>query len=295
VLRNKRKASIQIVEPDSMAKKTAKRRRRQMDEDAEHTLIFVDMLGFAALTKSNPTRLVRNGPDECGFSGSSTSPLQTQFNRFHRTLESCIVEQRLSGGVQAMLYSDCAYLDAGNSVRAGLIATELMRKFLRERVPVRMGMGRGTFYAFNFSTDLSDSTTVTRSLFAGTAVVHAYAAERSGGKGMRVFVHPSLGPERHLIEQRVKMLTLPRPNDAATWELDYLYETRPAQEQPPADKSDLELFEAVASMKDPKAEIKVRRQYIETHKALNQMRRANSRKPFDPRRLKSKFRELGSF
>ena len=264
-----------------------------MDEDSEHTLIFVDMLGFAALTKSNPTRLDHHGPNEYGFSGSFTSPLQTQFSRFHRILGSCVLEQRFSGGVQAMLYSDCAYLDTGNSVRAGLIATDLMRQFLLERVPVRMGIGRGTFYAFGFSIDVSDSTTVSRSLFAGTAVVCAYAAERSGGKGMRIFVHPSLGPERNLIERSVKMLPLPKPNDDATWELDYLYEKTPAHNQPSADESDLKLFEAVASMKDPKAIVKVRRQYIETHKALNRMRRANSRKPVDPRQLKSTFRASG--
>lgn len=266
-----------------------------MGEQVEHTLIFVDMLGFASLTKNNPTRLVYYGPDEHGLSGSFTSPLQTQFNRFHRILESCIVEERVSGGMQAMLFSDCAYLDLGSSLRSGLVATGLMRQFVRQRVPVRMGIGRGTFYAFSFSTDLSDSTTTTRSLFAGTAVVHAYAAEQSGGKGMRIFVHPSLGPERRSIELRVRMLSLAKPHEDATWELDYLYETRPAQEQPPAAESDLELFEAVASMKNPKDRMKVRRQYIETHKALNQMRRINNRKLVNLRRLKSSFRELGSF
>ncbi len=112
---------------------------------------------------------------------------------------------------------------------------------------------------------------------------------------MRVFVHPSLEPERDLIEQGAKMLTLPKPHDDAKWELDFLYKTRPAQDQPPADESDLELFKAVASMKDPKAKMKIRRQYIETHKAMNQMRLTNSRKPVNPRRWKSTFRELGSF
>jgi hypothetical protein len=266
-----------------------------MDEDAEHTLIFVDMLGFAGLTKSNPTRLVHHGPDEYGFSASSTSPLQTQFNRFHRILESCIVEQRLSGGMQAMLYSDCAYLDTGNSVRAGLIATELMRKFLLERVPVRMGIGRGTFYAFGFSIDVSDSTIVTRSLFAGTAVIHAYAAERSGGKGMRIFVHPSLETERQLIERSVRIVPLAKPNEGARWELNYLYETRPPAQRPPADESDMELFELVKSMDDPRADVKVRRHYVETHEALNRMRQAYGRNPIDLRRLKSEFRELGTF
>ena len=194
-----------------------------------------------------------------------------------------------------MLYSDCAYLDAGNSVRSALIAIELMRNFLRERVPVRMGIGRGTFYAFGFSIDVSDSTTVARSLFAGTAVIHAHAAERSGGKGMRIFMHPSLETERHLIERSVRIVPLPKPNVGARWELNYLYETRPAAQQPPGDESDLELFEAVKSMKDPKADMKVRRQYIETHKALNRMRQTYSRNPIKPRDLKSEFRELGSF
>jgi len=170
-----------------------------------------------------------------------------------------------------------------------------MRQFQGERVPVRMGIGRGTFYAFGFSTDISGSTTISRSQFAGTAVINAYAAECSGGKGMRVFVHPSLEPEQHLIEQRVKMLRLPKPHDNATWELDYLFETRPAQAQPPADESDKELFEAVASMNDPKAEVKVHRQYVETYKALNRMRQKNSRKLVNLRRLKSTFRDLGSF
>ncbi len=266
-----------------------------MDEDAEHTLIFVDMLGFVGLTKSNPTRLVHRGPDEYGFSGSSTSPLQTQFNRFHTILESCISEQRLCGGMQAMLYSDCAYLDVGNSVRAAQIATELMRKFLLQRVPVRMGMGRGTFYSFGFSIDVSDPTTVTRSLFAGTAVIHAHSAERCGGKGMRIFVHPSVQPERHKIEQSIKILQLPKQNENAAWELNYLCETRLTHQQVPVDKSDLELFEAVKSMKDPKAEIKIRRHYIETHRALNRMRRAHGRKYVDPGRLKSTHRALGSF
>jgi ribosomal protein L34 len=266
-----------------------------MDEDAEHTLIYVDMLGFAALTERHPIRLVSYGPDEHGYTGTSTSPLQTQYNRFHHILESCISEQRHSAGMQAMLYSDCAYLDAGNSVRSALIAVDLMQKFLRGRVPARMGIGRGTFYAFGFSIDVSDSTSVTRSLFAGTAVIHAHAAERSGGKGMRIFVHPSLGPERHLIDQSIKMLPLPKPNSDAAWELSYLYKSGPAQNQPPVDESDLELFEAVKSMKDPKAAVKVRRQHIETHKALNRMRRASGRKIINLRRLKSMFREPGTF
>jgi hypothetical protein len=282
------------VNPNSARKKGAKEERRQMDEDAEHSLIFADMLGFADLVKKNPTRMVNYGPDERGFSGSSTSPLQMQFNRFHRILGSCILEQRFQGGMQAMLFSDCAYLDAGNSLRAALVATDLMREFLLGGVPVRMGVGRGTFYAFCFSTELSDPTVISRCLFAGTAVICAYAAERSGGKGMRIFLHPSLEPERRSIESRVGMLDLPQPNDDANRELDYLYERRPAMQQPQADESDLRLFEAIKSMDDPAAEGRVRCQYAETYGALNRMRLANGRKLVDLGQLKSTFRPVGS-
>jgi hypothetical protein len=55
----------------------------------------------------------------------------------------------------------------------------------------------------------------------------------------------------------------------ATWELDFLHERRPAQQEPSADEADRELFEAVMEMKDPTAPMKVRRHYTETIKALN--------------------------
>ncbi len=53
--------------------------------------------------------------------------------------------------------------------------------------------------------------------------------------------------------------------------------------------ADLELLEAVAEMKDPAAPMRVRRQYVETFKALNRMRQANG-KPWiniRPRKLRA--------
>lgn len=102
----------------------------------------------------------------------------------------CVQRQRLYGGITAMLFSDCAFLNPGGSLRAALIATDLMREFIKAGVPVRMGIGKGTFYPFGYSTDTgADSMLVSKSRFLGTAVVRAHAAERCGGKGMRIFVH----------------------------------------------------------------------------------------------------------
>lgn len=252
-----------------------------MNEDVEQTLIFVDMLGFANLTEEFPMRVIQHPTDEMGYQSSSTSEMSNRFNRFSRVLDASVFENGLHGGVKAMLFSDCAFLEFGNWIRAALAATALIRDFVKARVPVRMGVGRGTFYPFKFSTEVSGATVVARSLFVGTAVVRAHAAEQCGGKGIRIFVHPSVSAEIPSIQQRLKVIALRKPFKNTSWELDYLPDRRPAKERASEEAADRELFEAVAEMKDPAAPIRVRRQYTETVNALNQMRQANGKTPIN--------------
>jgi hypothetical protein len=175
-----------------------------------------------------------------------------------------------------MLFSDCAFLDLGSSLLAGLVATELMRDFVTWKVPVRMGIGRGTFYPFKFSTDITGKTVVTRSLFAGTAVVRAHYAERCGGKGLRIFVHPSVEPEVAVIQARIKTMRLAEAYENAIWELDFLHENRPVHEEPLVEEADRKLFEAVREMMEL-APVAERRHYTDTIEAMNRMRKANGR------------------
>jgi len=126
----------------------------------------------------------------------------------------------MHGDLKAMLFSDCAFLEFGNSIRTALVATALIRDFVKARVPVRMGIGRGTFYPFKFSTEVSGATVLARSLFVGTAVVRAHAAEQCGGKGIRIFVHPSVRADIPSIQQRIKVLALGKPYKDASWELE---------------------------------------------------------------------------
>jgi hypothetical protein len=254
-----------------------------MDENDERTLIFVDMLGFANLTEKFRLRVIQHPPDEMGYNHSSTSEMSNQFHRFTRVLGTTVFENKFYGELRAMLFSDCAFLDFGNSIRAALAATALMRDFVKERVPVRMGIGRGTFYPFEFSTEVSRATTVARALFVGTAVVRAHSAEQCGGKGLRIFVHPLVEPEIPSIQRRIKVMALAKTFKNASWELDYLPEGGPANDAPLEEAADRELFEAVAEMKDPSAPMRVRRHYVETLKALNRMRRANSKPPINIR------------
>jgi hypothetical protein len=80
-------------------------------------------------------------------------------------------------------------------------------------------------------------------------------------------------------------MALLRPNKDAAWELDFLHESRPAQQKPSAEEADRSLFEAVLEMKEKysTAPMAVRRHYIETIKAMNRMREKNSRPPISVR------------
>ena len=130
--------------------------------------------------------------------------------------------------------------------------------------------------------------------FIGTAVVYAHAAEQCGGKGMRIFVHPSAAPRLQAINTRIRILSLPKPYKTAACELDYLYEERPAQAKVSADDSDSKLFDATLQMKEQFDSLKIRKQYTETLKALNRMRSANGRRAVNIR-PKSAVRRPHSF
>jgi len=241
------------------------------DEDIEQTLLFVDMLGAAALTEKFPKRLADSGPDEAGFYHTWSTDAPNQFNRFTRVLDIAIQECQRYHPVRAMLFSDCAFLEVGNPVLMAMTAPKLMREFILSKVPVRMGIGKGTFYPFKFSTDITDSTIVTRSLFMGTAVVRAHRAERCGGKGMRIFVHPLV--ETEFVSRNVALVNQYEHSKA---ELDFLHEARPAQQTPSAEQDDHKLFDAIIEMKEaaPEGEQK---HYLDTLDAMNRMRRKNSR------------------
>jgi len=259
---------------ESMEGWNARRIKRiKMNEDADYTLLHVDMMGFAALTEEYPYRLVHSNDGR--FHGTSTSKTSEKFMMFQRILDTTIFNYGLKGPVRAMLFSDCAFLEFGNSLLCSLVATELMRDLLIKRIPVRMGIGRGTFYLTKFSTDFADSI-VNRSLFFGTAVVRAHAAERCSEPGFRIFVHSSIEPDLGLIRNRLKVLDITQC-EQTHWELDFLYEQRNAQETPSADEKDRELFAAIAEMNVPTIPERPRRHYPATISAMNRMRTANGR------------------
>jgi hypothetical protein len=255
-------------------------------EDQPRTLIFVDILGFGAITNEYQVRVRHSRDESSGFSGSSTTEMQGQINRFNNVLDKCIFDETVNGGIQAMLFSDCAFLVFDNSLRAAVVAAILMRSFIKKGVPVRMGLGKGTFYDIEYSTRTDGGTvTISKSRFIGTAVVHARDAEHCGGKGMRIFLNESVEEDLLLIRKRIKTISLVKPLKGVRWELDYLYESRPMAEEQKLEADDRDLFEKVARLKNPDWTRDVQRHYAETLCAMNRMRKANSRKLLNLRKL----------
>src|SRR5258708_38007629 len=100
------------------------------DEDTEQTLLFVDMLGAAALTEKFPRRLADSGPDEAGFYPTWTTDAPNQFNLFTRVLDVVVQECQYYHPVRAMMFSDCAFLEFCNPVILDMMAPKLMRDLI---------------------------------------------------------------------------------------------------------------------------------------------------------------------
>jgi hypothetical protein len=153
-----------------------------------------------------------------------------------------------------------------------------MRKFIKNLLPVRMGIGKGTFYDIEYLTTTNGKLITSKSRFMGTAVTCAHdAAERSDGKGLRIFVHESAEEDLPHMGRR---LQLPQPIKSVKWELDYLYDPQPIRKLEQLEKDDRELFDNVAKMNTPGLSEGARLHYTETLAALNRMRISNSRKAF---------------
>jgi hypothetical protein len=262
-------------------------------EDEARILLFVDILGFAEITKYYRYRVQDSRDEGTHRSYSRTTEIQRQINCFNRILDTNISELAVCGGTQAMLFSDCAYLvfskEVRNdhpSMRTGRVATDLMREFIKNHVPVRMGIGKGTFYDMEYLTTTNGKLITSKSRFIGTAVVHAYEAERCeslqpeqcGGKGLRIFIHESAEED---LSDMGRHLRTPQGYKHVKWELDYLYDPRPIREADEVEKHDRELYDNIMSMNAPQLSDGARFQYCETIAALNRMRVRNNRKPFE--------------
>ena len=167
----------------------------------DRIVLFVDMLGFAALTEAYPIDVgmlnAHNRPFSASFEtilGAAKNPLTEAFHGFHFALRWAIDMANMRRPVTAITFSDSAFIVFTHLIDAATLAVDFARSMLSQKVPVRMGIAFGSFAALRFRSDVTSEGGNHASEFLGTAVVRAYQAERCGIKGLRVFLHPSVHP-----------------------------------------------------------------------------------------------------
>jgi hypothetical protein len=186
---------------------------RDVFESDKRAVVYFDLLGFAALVENTPHYFMT------GSAERPTNAAAQLLSVFHRIIEVNISAEQPN---HAMVFSDCGFGVFYTRIACANFAAALMRGFLQGGVPVRMGLGFGTFSAMGTTSGITDRSTVVRAMFGGTSIVRAVAAESCGGKGMRIFAHSSFS---ELFDSRGegqrKLLPTPQQLNFVSSELDY--------------------------------------------------------------------------
>lgn len=165
-------------------------------------VLFVDILGFAELTEAYSIDLDLFKAEDRVFTGFtldtihkiSANKLAHTFSGFHRSLRETLNFAHMSHPLTAITFSDSAFIATTYVYETVNIAINLIQSLLRRGIPVRMGIGYGSFAALRFRSDITSDSGDHAAQFLGTAIVRAHAAETCGIKGLRILLHPSVVP-----------------------------------------------------------------------------------------------------
>jgi hypothetical protein len=248
-------------------------------------VLFLDMLGLKALFNEEGSDIEGLEPivRSANEFGRSPAPnlLAERFINFHRCLNLAGDRATKQGAGTMIIFSDSAFLQVDSPSYMLSCATKLMESFIRDGVPVRMGIARGSFRALRFDTREADNTTYHTSQFLGTAVWKAHAAESCGAKGLRVFVDSSFEPCLDNSASNPQRLPLPRTCNGVGAEFNYLHHFYAIASSEKA--SDAVIDELLLSnLKGMAIETEgdAREQYTETLRAWNRMRAQIGRPAF---------------
>jgi hypothetical protein len=177
-------------------------------------ILFVDMLGFAALVEKEGDELNELSPVFTGVELYSPSPAESllgyRFINFHCCLNQARVRLQEMGAGTAIVFSDSAFFRIESLENAIHLARTLMFELVTSEVPVRMGLAQGSYRMLRFLTDSSAHVSFHMSQFLGTGVVRAYEAERCGIPGLRILLHPNLEP---LLDKEAQRIIAVKPSE----------------------------------------------------------------------------------
>jgi hypothetical protein len=121
-----------------------------------------------------------------------SAPIERTFKLFHRALEIDVLWAKRVTGLHSIVFSDSAFIVFDRPEVAFRFAQLLMRHLISAAVPVRIGIGAGSFVAMRFTLDTTPGSALHSAHFLGTAIVRAYRAESCGVPGLRILLDPDL-------------------------------------------------------------------------------------------------------
>lgn len=175
-----------------------------MTNSEDRIVLFIDLLGFAELTRQNPLDVEAIRQSQRPFSwtlemimSSQKNPLTRVFTDFHAALKFAIDMAQMRYPVTAITFSDSAFIATNQLFEAVNVAVRIIQTLLRQGIPVRAGIAHGSFAAIRFRSDVTSDGGDHAAHFLGTGVVRSHATESCGIKGIRLLVHPSAFPLLH--------------------------------------------------------------------------------------------------
>jgi hypothetical protein len=245
-------------------------------------ILFVDMLGFAALVEREGDELSELNPIFAGVELYAPSPapslLQYRFINFHRCLNAvCARLQEMRAGT-AIVFSDSAFLRMDTLDDAIRLARTLMFDLVTSEVPVRMGLACGSYRMLRFFTDESVQVSFHVSQFLGTGIVRAYQTENCGIPGLRILLHPNV--VEPLLEREALGIVPVKPVEHMRLNVKFEATYLDAREDPLGpDFDDSNQFDCLRRMMEDTDE-SLQYHYVETFDAWNTMREHLGRTPY---------------
>jgi hypothetical protein len=227
----------------------------------EQFVAFVDILGFRALVLGH--RVPRSSTlaplDRMGFDATIDllgdlddlrSPLRRCFVSFHEILRTQLNKANSGDDLTAVVFSDSFFLATEDWYPCLRFCQAFMRSCIAAKIPVRMGVGYGSFSSNRFAIETMKGMRIVSTEFLGSAVVFATDAEKAV-KGMRIALHPTVLPTIGYTNAKpYKFLSLPAEecSEAAIHELNYSDSSFLIGEAPDGDTA-ASLLRYVADMK----------------------------------------------
>jgi hypothetical protein len=168
---------------------------------ARFYVAFIDILGFRRLVMGNRMPRARSldhkrraGWWRKGAMYDTYNPLGRTFTAFHNCVDRAVDGTDWESEATMIVFSDSVFVGTTHAVSCMSFCEALARSCIEQDVPVRIGVGYGTFVTHGFSFESNPRIKVVTTQFFGSAVIRAVDAEKTL-KGTRIAVHPRAAKE----------------------------------------------------------------------------------------------------